>query len=196
MRGRTKYAPSVSRAPWGGILPPLTPLVEALPPYWWRSLSNRTNKSTAGLPVRCSQKVLLSASRKVCARLVPRSSRYSGRVSKKKKQPRDPPISYRVPVALKALFYPAWEKSGLSISAFITQCIRQALKAAPEPRQRRKPSIEKELLEVNLRVLIEIKEQTKTIPLMEEGVVEAIRGVDQSLIDSRNFLMGKAGYRT
>lgn len=53
---------------------------------------------------------------------------------------REPPISYRPPVALRAEFDRRVERSGLSISAFITK----AVFAADPPRQSRRPAASQE----------------------------------------------------
>lgn len=51
------------------------------------------------------------------------------------KKNRESPISYRPPQALRDEFHARVEKSGLSVSAFITQAIFDA----PPPRQARRP---------------------------------------------------------
>ena len=107
------------------------------------------------------------------------------------KKQRDPPISYRVPVALKAMFDRKWKKSGLSVSAFITQRIFNAL----EPRQTRRPAVEETLLADCVSELIQIKEALKTIAKEDEGVADGVERVDGRLAELRNLFMNKANRR-
>ena len=55
---------------------------------------------------------------------------------------RPAPISYRPPVSLEDEFNSRVQKSGLSISAYITQCVF----GAPPPRQSKRPPASQKLL--------------------------------------------------
>ena len=58
------------------------------------------------------------------------------------KTKRRPPIAYRLPVELEDEFDRRVERSGLSVNAFLTQSWHNK----PQPRQVRRPPLEKQLL--------------------------------------------------
>lgn len=112
-------------------------------------------------------------------------------MSENEQKRRDPPISYRVPVAWREGFDRRWKKSGLSISAFLTQCIFDAL----EPRQTRRPAVEEALLADCVSELIQIKEALKTIAKEGEGVADGVDRAEDRLTELRNEFMSKANRR-
>jgi hypothetical protein len=62
-------------------------------------------------------------------------------MTEKKKETRPAPISYRPPAHLRDEFHARVEKSGLSVSAFLTKAVFDKL----PPRQTRRPPLEKKL---------------------------------------------------
>ena len=93
------------------------------------------------------------------------------------KSKKEPPISYRPPVALREEFYARVERSGLSTNAFITK----AIFATTTPRQTRRPPIEKQILARLLAQAAGIRDQLNEI---------ALTGDD----DSRNTLIIAAAF--
>jgi len=81
------------------------------------------------------------------------------RMEKKENNKREAPISYRPPEALKNEFHRRVEKSGLSTSAFITKSIFDL----EQPRQARRPAIEKQQLARLMIDLAIIREQLSEI---------------------------------
>ena len=95
------------------------------------------------------------------------------------KRRREPPISYRPPAALRAEFYRRLERSGLSISSFITK----ALFGEELGRQSRRPALEHKLLALLLVEAGKIRnelhaisrdsgEHERTAELLETAVAE------------------------
>lgn len=76
-------------------------------------------------------------------------------MSDKTKNRRKPPISYRPPEALREEFYVRADKSGLSISGFITACVF----GQDASRSRRKPSVERRELVQLLATCAAIRDQ-------------------------------------
>lgn len=81
------------------------------------------------------------------------------RMEDKANKKREAPISYRPPEALKNEFHRRVEKSGLSISAFISKSIFDL----EQPRQARRPAIEKQQLARLMIDLAIIREQLSEI---------------------------------
>jgi len=105
---------------------------------------------------------------------------------------RPPPRSIRIPKRYEAEVDEKWRKSGLSFNEFVLTCI---LGATHVP-QTRGVGVDKDLLTQGVVELTGIKTEMKRIAVKDEGVASAIRRVDDRLIETRNLLMGKAGYKT
>jgi hypothetical protein len=108
------------------------------------------------------------------------------------KNKRPPPRSIRIPKKWEAEVERRWKRSGLSFSEFILVSILQA-EYVPKTRG---VSEEKEILTDGVSALIEIKTEIQGIAVTDEGVAIALKGVDDRLAETRNLLMGKAGYTT
>ncbi|RCK43660.1 hypothetical protein TH25_21145 [Thalassospira profundimaris] len=85
-------------------------------------------------------------------------------MSDKTKHKREAPISYRPPQALREEFYVRADKSGLSVSGFITACVF----GQGEGRSRRKPSIERRELVQLLATCAAIRDQLSRLEDMAQ----------------------------
>lgn len=99
-------------------------------------------------------------------------------MAERQKKSRSAPISYRPPVALEQEFHVRVEKSGLSVSGFITKAIFDQR----PPRQSRRPVIERKLLARLLSEAAAIKDELQQIAIRDsDGSLELSleRAVDE-----------------
>lgn len=90
-------------------------------------------------------------------------------MSDKTKQKRESPISYRPPQALREEFYARADKSGLSVSGFITASVF----GQDAGRSRKKPSVERRELVQLLGTCAAIRDQLSRLEDMASQSAEA-----------------------
>jgi len=111
-------------------------------------------------------------------------------MAKKKTSKRNPPISYRPPVALQSEFEKRVERSGLSVSAYLTQCVFEKT----QPRQLRRPMVEKSVLGKSIAYLGKISDELELYCREDdEELKDLIRDQKILLIDLRNLFMAALG---
>jgi len=106
----------------------------------------------------------------------------------KTRKKRDAPISYRPPEALREEFHARVEKSGLSVSAFITKSVF----TNDAPRQVRRPYIEAKLLAQLLAQAAQIREELKRISGPDSNP-QAIEAAAAELTEIRAALLRAMG---
>lgn len=97
---------------------------------------------------------------------------------------REAPISYRPPKGLREEFYRRADRSGLSVSAFITKSIFDT----DPPRQSRRPAVEKELLAQLLARAAKIHDELQTIAQSagdDSATAEVVNAACQELAEIR-----------
>ncbi|MFI0459442.1 MAG: hypothetical protein ACH254_17805 [Candidatus Thiodiazotropha endolucinida] len=108
-------------------------------------------------------------------------------MTEKKKETRPAPISYRPPAHLRDEFQARVEKSGLSVSAFLTKCVFDK----SSPRQTRRPPLEKKLIAKLLGEAARIRDALHEISLrgdclenafLVEQAVEELTAIRTSLM--------------
>lgn len=110
------------------------------------------------------------------------------------KPTRSAPISYRPPKELEAKFYESVERSGLSVSAFITR----SWYGEVLPRQIRRPPIEKKLLSKMLKVLADIRDELRyyrTLESDDKEFKQLLMEIKGHLIELRNAFFQASGRR-
>jgi len=104
-----------------------------------------------------------------------------------RKGKREAPISYRPPETLKAEFHRRVEKSGMSISAFITKLVFDQ----NAPRQSRRPPLESKQL---ARLLIDVgKIREQLSELSDSSDNDAIESVIAELSEIRTAILRRMG---
>lgn len=88
----------------------------------------------------------------------------------RKPDKRDPPISYRPPAALRQEFLARVERSGLSVSGFITAAVFDQR----PPRASRRPPVERKLLAQLLGEAARIRDQLHEVSLTDAGEHSAL----------------------
>lgn len=92
-------------------------------------------------------------------------------MTKKTTKKHGSPVSYRLPVALEAEFYERVEKSGRSVSGYLTE----SWHGRPAPKQTRRPSVETKILAKMLRELGCISDAVRACVPDEEALSERER---------------------
>lgn len=112
-------------------------------------------------------------------------------MTEKKKETRPAPISYRPPAHLRDEFQARVEKSGLSVSAFLTKCVFGKL----SPRQTRRPPLEKKLIAKLLGEAARIRDALHEISLRGDCLENAllVEQAVEELTAIRTLLMKAMG---
>jgi hypothetical protein len=109
----------------------------------------------------------------------------------RRQKKRPPPISYRPPRALEEEFYARVDKSGLSVSAFITKSVFDNR----PPRQSRRPALEQKLIARLLGEAAKIRDNLHAIALSgaDNGSTLLIEQAVSELSEIRAALLKSMG---